>query len=612
MTQILTLGRTAQFHEMAHWVPSTIEVRHFLSLSRAARHCATAHADVGLVLIAGDSVPADEALTTLMSQPGCARAKGFVLTAQPERADLAGAVDAGFLDALIVTPTATADLKWLVLTALRDLDETTTFDLVAAPEVGVDLMHGMAATESQRVSQLVDGLDRALGRRPRLLLPSGIRLTREKERTDGIFILLDGRVALTRSTQSEDLLLHHDSTGRLIGLMALTQQREAFFTSTTTSDVTAVFVSFEQLQRAMLKDPTVGLVVAVSAMHGLAQRLARSEELQVERVELNRKLEREQRRLGRTLRQLEKARVELVSQAKFATLGELSAGIAHELNNPVAALDAAARHLPDDVAPLLASHPKGEILTRAVHNAEHRAALSTSEERALLRRFETLTGDPQLAWRLVAAGVTDEALAAQLAPSDLRLLEAASALGTSARNITIASARIAELVRSLRSYARPETEWEDDVDVNDTIEAARDLVSHRLFGIEVVRHYGSLTPIHAHPSQLGQVWTNLLVNAADALGASGHITIQTAMRDPEHVQVTIADDGPGITPRNLTRIFQPSFTTKHGTVRYGLGLGLSLSRSIVEAHHGSIGVESEPGHTVFTVILPLTGTPEEE
>lgn len=155
-------------------------------------------------------------------------------------------------------------------------------------------------------------------------------------------------------------------------------------------------------------------------------------------------------------------------------------------------------------------------------------------------------------------------------------------------------------------------ELAEEVNVNVSIDETLALVSHRLRGIDVEREYSTLPLIEGHPSQMGQMWTNLLVNAAEVLQGTGTITISTALQEPGHVRVSIADDGPGVPPQNLQRIFEPRFTTKQGTIRYGMGLGLGLTRSLVEGHGGTITVESERGRTVFTVLLPISSSLKEE
>ena len=138
------------------------------------------------------------------------------------------------------------------------------------------------------------------------------------------------------------------------------------------------------------------------------------------------------------------------------------------------------------------------------------------------------------------------------------------------------------------------------------IDATLVMLGHKLkrTGIEVVRHYGADVPrVCVYGSELNQVWTNLLDNAIDALGQSGTITIATAPWHETGVEVTIADDGPGIPEDVQRRVFEPFYTTK--AVGSGTGLGLDTTLRIIrDRHDGTIGVRSRPGETVFTVRLP--------
>jgi C4-dicarboxylate-specific signal transduction histidine kinase len=155
-----------------------------------------------------------------------------------------------------------------------------------------------------------------------------------------------------------------------VGLLSLARQQKAFFTSTTTTEVEAIHLSTDQLNRALILDPGVAAGLTAGAIRGLTLRLLRSEELQVERNELNAKLKKEQRRLAKALSALEAARLELIQQARFATLGELAAGVAHELNNPVAALTRAAATLAEEVSRLVASHRRDRCSARSRIHAE--------------------------------------------------------------------------------------------------------------------------------------------------------------------------------------------------------------------------------------------------
>lgn len=581
----------------------------------------SADAQVPLLIVNSNEVDATSALTALYDDARLSDARNVVLTARDEHDDLAGVIDAGLLHSLVRIPGnrwsvpsfATSQVhEWMIE---RGLDPVSVMQEPESPrtETSSDFLHELGEADDEITADLVEALDSAFSNRnPRIHLPEGVRLTRQGEEVRGVFIVLKGNVALSRSTPSGELLLHHASTGRVIGILSLAGEKRAFFTSTTTTDVVAIVLSLDQLSTALRRDSRISADLAVSAIRGLSQRLLRSEDLQIERNELNRKLELERARLTQALHDLEQARLELVSQAKFATLGELSAGIAHELNNPVAALTGAAQHVSEDLGPILEAHPRGQLLQSVVEGIRNRTPLSTAQERQVRREIEKRTKDPQVAFRLVAAGITDPELATRLSREDLEVVEHAAGVATAARNINTASTRISELVRSLRSYARPEAEIAERVDVNETIEETLTLVAHRLRGIEIVREYGELQPIEGHPSQLGQIWTNLMVNAAEAMQGGGRIEISTAMAGPADVRVDIADSGPGIPPQSLQRVFEPRFTTKQGTIRYGMGLGLGLTRSLVESHGGSISVESEPGHTVFSVRLPVSEASKEE
>ena len=165
---------------------------------------------------------------------------------------------------------------------------------------------------------------------------------------------------------------------------------------------------------------------------------------------------------------------------------------------------------------------------------------------------------------------------------------------------------MSSLVAAVKAYAYMDRGATVEVDIHEGLETTLTVLGHKLkhTQIEVVREYDrSLPKLTVHGGEINQVWTNLLDNAIQALGEGGTITIATALDGP-CMRVDIADDGPGIEPGARERIFDPFFTTKD--VGQGTGLGLDTARRIVvQRHHGSIDVDSEPGRTVFHVWLPL-------
>ncbi len=575
-------------------------------------------ATVGLILVLDDERNSDDRIAELAGDSRGRRACTILITDRGELDDVSASIDGDRIAAVIPVPWQAGRVaehaRSQLARRLRSRNPTdprlANLDRGERPlELPTSsLLRDLEADEQALTDRLVAAFDRALGRRPRLRLPAGTRLTHQGVGVDGVVVVLAGSVALDRTSEVGELRLHHASTGPVVGLLSLTQQRQAFFTARATTDVLVVHISLEQLDHALDVEPDVGAAMAAATARALARRLRRAEQLQVEKIQLNRQLDRERASLATALHQLEDARLELVESARMATLGELSAGIAHELNNPASAVTRAATFIAEDLLALLVDHPDGAAHTAAFQAGLDSTPLPTARQRALRSGMTAVIGDRNLARRLVDAGLTDPDVVQDLAlgrsTAARELLATAAELGAAVRNLERGTTRISELVRSLRSYARP-TDAAVEVDVRTTLDDALHLVSHRLDGLEVVRDDDpDLPAIAGHPGPLGQVWTNLVLNAVDAMGGTGKLTIRSRADDAA-VVVTIADDGPGIPAELLDKLFEPRFTTKQGRVRYGLGLGLAISERIVHEHGGTIGVTSEPGHTVVTVRLPL-------
>lgn len=470
------------------------------------------------------------------------------------------------------------------------------------------------------VDEILQRADRLLGCQPRIKIPPGVVLIKEGEPVDEVYFILNGRISLQRKSDAGNIVMHHASTGRIVGLLSLMQGKTAVLTGTTTTDVLAVHMSFEQINQLIDLDSTIVHLLSALTMRSLDRRLRRAEDIQVEKVELASELEIERRNLATALRNLEAARAELTAQARFASLGELAAGVAHELNNPMAAIQRTAEHVDEDVHRLVASANDKKWATQttaALDVARDATVLSTRESRKLRQDFTAITGNAALAQRLVLAGIRDPRFVRSMMKSrrtSAETVETAASIGSALRNLETAATRITRLVASLRAYARPDGDPVTDVDLNGTIEDTLHLINHRLRDIDVERDYGDLPTIACHPGELGQVWTNLLTNAAEAIAEirdldpnRGHIRIETRHPDAQKISVRIIDDGPGIPPEIIDRLFEPRFTTKNGQVRFGMGIGLGICQSIVSKHHGVITLESTNSGTIATVQLPIDG-----
>lgn len=460
---------------------------------------------------------------------------------------------------------------------------------------------------------VVESVDRVLQRPPRREYAKGNVLFEEDDHVGEIFILLEGSVQLSRRSDGRDVVFHAHSAGRIIGLLSLAQGRRAFFTCKALTDLSVIPLSMEQLDQAMECDPILSVHFVTALVRSLARRIKRSAELKVEVENLNGRLRSERDQLAEAFHRLEEAQMQLVASGKLATLGELTAGIAHELNNPVTAIRRSADFLAEDIAKLMERVPDGPECTAAMEHALMSAPMSTREVREKGRALFAVVGDDPLTRRLVKIGVADaESFKHSFAGLDVRArderlatMERYHALGEALRNIRSCGDRIAALVGSLRSYARTSDQPQDGVDVHEGLEDTLRLFGHALREVHVKRSYGELRPIEGHPGELNQVWTNLIANALHAIMHAGEIRIETDQPDAEHVRVRIIDTGEGIPAEKLDSIFEMHFTTKGGRVEFGLGLGLPISRQIIARHGGTITVDSQPGQTCFTVILPI-------
>ncbi|NNL68481.1 MAG: HAMP domain-containing histidine kinase, partial [Acidimicrobiia bacterium] len=247
-------------------------------------------------------------------------------------------------------------------------------------------------------------------------------------------------------------------------------------------------------------------------------------------------------------------------------------------------------------------------------------AASTREERSRRQRLTAELGDEPMARRLAALGIESagdaealmEDIPAAERPAFLDEVERYHRLGTSLRNLQASAARVATHVKSLRSYSRADQEEYSDVDIVEGLEESLMLLNHQLREVAVVREYDTVPTIVGFPGELNQVWTNLLSNAIQAMEGTGTLTVAVDAPHPDHVRVAITDSGPGIPEADLPRIFDLHFTTKGGRVEFGMGLGLTITRNIVDRHAGTIDVRSRPGSTTFVVTLPVVGVQAKE
>lgn len=599
------------------------------------------HVLMGLVTSEVDDI--DGLIDRARSFPVLERIQWVVVTDAAEHRDLTRCTESGALSSVLKAPWTVPLLAGQAYsTMVRYLRGCGYSDrqiraLIADPPpfaVQGPLLEGLDRDEREVVMELLAGVERVLGQRPRLIVPEGTQLVTQGEPVGAVYLVLDGQVSLHRDSSRGEVLAHRATSGPLIGLVSLARAEDAFFTGETATEATLVRLTTEQLQIVISEDPSIGATLTALAIRSLTRRLMRAEDLHLENAMLAEDLEAQKEALAATLEDLRATRAELVERARFAMLGELSAGIAHELNNPVTALVRAAKHLHEDVDAALAA-PATASSREAMARALTAPPRSTSVERALMKELLPVVGDRTLARRLVRAGIqgADGARALAQIPGGIDAYEAGARLGGSLRSVLAAGDRVIELTQSLKGYARPDAEDLKPVDVREGIDDVLRLTAHRVRGIRIECDYEDVPLVLAHPAKLQQVWTNLIVNAAEAiedenadlvaaaesaggvpeLPARGEVEalIRITVRPtPEGVVVTVCDNGPGIDPSIVDKIMEPHFTTKAGRVRFGLGMGMSIVRSIIADHGGTLVICSHPGSTTMRISLPTQ--PQEE
>lgn len=441
----------------------------------------------------------------------------------------------------------------------------------------------------------------------------------------------NGRLALSAAQAlPPDLILLDINMPEMDGYEVCRQ----FKASPQTCQIPVIFISAWSDVFDKVKAFSVGGVDYITKPFQVEETIARIQ-THLTLCSLQKTLNQKNETLSQTLTQLQQTQSQLIQAEKMAALGQLVANVAHEINTPLGAVRSSAEIVSQfltQLEPLIrllhGLTPEQQqlffmLLQRSIESMPQLAQFSSREKRqfkrSLIQALEarSLANADMMADTLVDIGLFDagDKILDQLsAPESRQLLELVyqlASLHKSTRTMISATDRAARIVMALKRYVYHEASGsKSETDVIEGIETALTLHFNQLRrGVEVLRQYSELPPILAYPDELIQLWSNLISNALHGMDYKGRLTIRVAQTAAQ-MQVDIQDSGKGIPAALQARIFEPFVTTK--SKGEGSGLGLSIVKKIVERHAGSIQVTSQPGQTVFSVLLPraITTPPE--
>jgi signal transduction histidine kinase len=430
-----------------------------------------------------------------------------------------------------------------------------------------------------------------------ITLQPGEVLMEEGSDGDAFYVALDGEFEVTKRSDQRDILLALRGSGEILGELALLSQKPRTASVRATSESHVLQISKDAFMNLITSSRTATLAM----LHTVVERLNNTQ-------------------------------VMLQQSEKMAALGTLSAGLAHELNNPAAAakrsaaqlreditrwmrlaalrdatnLDAKQKELvnqlPDQIVARTASPAKLDPLARSDLESELQDWL---DEKRIEDGWQYAPTLVSYAWDKGAL----EELSRNFSNEQFSVIVPWLAVGCSIyallNEISHSAERLSEIVKSVKSYSYMDQAPVQDVDIHEGLEDTLVILRHKLKeGITVKREFAPNLPhIDGYGSELNQVWTNIIDNAIDAMKGKGEIKLKTYVQN-ECVVVEITDNGPGMSPEVQQHVFEAFFTTKGPGV--GTGLGLHISHNIIaHKHRGEIKVMSKPGETTFQVKLPI-------
>ena len=340
-------------------------------------------------------------------------------------------------------------------------------------------------------------------------------------------------------------------------------------------------IKYEQINCLPIKNDAGKVCQVIFVAQDITEDRRKAQQIEVLNRELKEtynQIKSKNENLERTLKKLKDTQAQMLQSEKMATIGQIAAGVAHEINNPTGFVSSNIGTLKDYQSDLKALIKKYRRLTSDLKTMVAKKKLSSS----IAEQVEEIVGlETEVDIDFIQGDILD------------LIQECSDGIE-----------RIKKIISDLKDFAHPGEDELKETDINKGIESTFNFVAYELkYKAKITKDYGQLPTIKCYPQQLNQVFMNMLVNAAQAMEKTGEIKV-TTRHVKDNIEITISDDGPGIPEKNLTKIFDSFFTTKG--VGKGTGLGLNIAKDIVKKHNGTINVESKVGEgTTFTIQIPV-------
>lgn len=448
----------------------------------------------------------------------------------------------------------------------------------------------------------------------------GEEITVEGQLNDAIHILLEGTVELIKTDDiGKEVKIDWLGPGSLVGLISFCTGDVALTTARASTECTIIKIEDEHFNQLANEHQEVSSLFLQLVIGNMLDRYQHMIKVHLELEGMNTRVQKERNHLQKALTQLEETQQQLVHREKMATLGQLVAGVAHELNNPASSLIRSSDNL---LTTLRALFEKDIEIPRSVALDFFEAGTSasfhdTNNQRLQIKEIAQIFPGIKRQLHRRMSHVPKE-LWGQLKPNlpkdekskEKWLLKATEFYesGWFLHVSRTSTERISEIVKSLKNFSRQDRSDFQDVNILDGLKDTLLLLNNRLKKVSLSLELEELPHITCIPSEINQVWTNIIINACEAMeNGESELHIKSGIKDDSYIFVTFSDNGPGIPDKFKNRIFNADFTTKTQGGDFGLGIGLAITRDIVLKHGGNIVVEdSEMGGAQFTVYLPYT------